>query len=340
MEEKEAPSGQRGNRNDYADNFYTQDRQDDPDIPDFEISPSVDKIKVGSIPVKFLDPISNLLTENGFKKGKVTIPKGKYDRNRSFNDGETGIKVFYNLPSSDFGGLPLFIEIDDPTQEIINLLNSFFSRFSISHKISQLEIAFDFLSDDQARLRDALDRHLFLKYQSSRYPSFSINTTYYSSDCRKTSKGTRTYRKKVKGQRVVRLELVLNRRSIKRLGLELSTILIVRIDFSKYFSFKTLDIDRLTYYLIRLNIVEVEELDKFDGMSGQLLVRTIESWVRSKFYPSTPSDDKFMKYMEELKKKGRKIPNYSRFLNDHIVLNQKFKEALVGKAFVPYQKKK
>jgi hypothetical protein len=110
-----------------------------------------------------------------------------------------------------------------------------------------------------------------------------------------------------------------------------------KIDFKKYFSFKIIDLDRLTAYLIRLNKAEIENLDNEDGMSGQLLKRQIESWVETIFIPYIPWDEKLMKHVEELKNKNRKITNYSRFLKEHIVLNQKFREALVGKAFLPFQ---
>jgi hypothetical protein len=333
-EKTEPKLGRRGKRNNYADNFYTPNTPDDSDIPAFKISPKIHKIKLSSISAGSLKQLSVLLEKNGFKKISDTIPeKGKYDRNRIFNDGTTKIKIFYNLPGSDFGGLPIFIEIIYPTKEIIYLFNSFFSRFSISPKFNQLEIAFDFLTDELTRLRHVLDKHLFLRYQ--RHPSFSVKTTFYSSDCRKTSKGTRTYGKKVDNQKVIRLELVLNRRALRQLRFDISWIPIDKIDFGKYFSFKVIDLDKITNYLIRLNKSEIKELEESDGMSGELLKRHIESWVRSRFIPRNPFKEKFMKHVEKLKEKEKKIPNYIRFLKDHILLNQKFRDALMDKTFLP-----
>jgi hypothetical protein len=195
-------------------------------------------------------------------------------------------------------------------------------------------------------LIDILKKHLFLRHQNKRHPSFSIKNTLYTSDCRKTSKGTRTYPKKLNGQNVVRLELVLNRRVIKQLRLELSWMPIDKIDFRKYLLFKELELGRIIAYFIRANREEIEKLDNMDGMSGQLLIRTIEGWVKTIVFKDTKKENKLiepiafyeailMKQVENIKSKEKGIPNYSRFLKEHIILNQRFREALVGKAFIP-----
>jgi hypothetical protein len=348
-EQNELKSGRRGKRNNSADSFYTSYTPDDSDIPAFRLKPAIDKIKISSISVGLLNPISDLLEENGFKKISETIPKkGKYNRNRMFSNGETGIKILYNSRGSDFGGRPLLIEINDPTQEIIDLLNSFCGRFSVLPKISQLEIAFDFLTYDPVLLIDILKKHLFVRYRRGK--SFSIKSTSYSGDLRKSSKGTRTYPKNVNVQNVVRLELVLNRRVIKGLRLDISLMPIDKIDFRKYFSFKELELGRIIAYFIRANREEIEKLDNMDGVSGQLLIRTIESWVKTIVFKDTKNenkliepidfyDQKLMKQVDNIKLKEKGIYNYSRFLKNHIVLNQRFQEALAGKTILPIQRK-
>jgi hypothetical protein len=334
-ENSELEHGERGKCNSYADNFYTANSPDDSNIPAFKLNPTIDKIKLGSIPARFLNRISGLLEENGFKKGRVTTPKGKYDRNRRFNDGMTGIKIFYNLGNSERGAYPIYIEINDPTQEIIDLLNSFFRRFSISPNISQLEIAFDFITDEPGRLRHLLDKHLFLRYQW--FPSFRYKNTTYTTDLRKSCKGTRTYPKIINGQKVVRLELVLNRKIVKKLKLEFPLRSIEKTDFKKYFSFKKLRLTQLLAYRFRANEQEIENLNKKEDWDAQLLLRQIENWERI-FIPEDPWEEELMPHVEALKKS--RFPNYNRFLKDEDDLNQQFQKALRGKRFFPITKKK
>jgi hypothetical protein len=151
---------------------------------------------------------------------------------------------------------------------------------------------------------------------------------------RKTSKGTRTYPKKIDGKRAVRLELVLNRRLIKALRLEFPLESLDKIDFRKYFSFRFLDLERITASLIRANSEDIAKLDKEDGISGQLIIREIESWVRTMFINEVPQDEKLMRHVEILKSKDRGISNYGRFLKDLTDVNQDFITALTGKQFL------
>lgn len=324
--------GSSGARNNYADSFYTS-------IPDFLLTPGIDKIKLSSIHSSLLKPISDLLTENGFKKkSELKLEKGKFQKKRTYTDGRTEIGILYNPSYSEMGWQPILMSIDDPTQEILDLLDWLFTRSLILPKISQIEIAFDFYNEAPVILKEFLDRHLLLKYQ--RRPSFSIESTFYTSDCRKTSKGTRTYPKKIDGRKAVRLELVLNRRLIKALGLVLPLGSIDKIDFMKFISFKFLDLDRIISFLIRANKDDIDKLDKMDGISGQLIMREIESWVRSRFINDVPQNEKLMKHIEILKSKEQGISNYSRFLKDLIDFNERFKKALIGKRFIPTQKMK
>ena len=105
-------------RNNYVDIFYISD------MPAFKITPSIDKVKLSSIPPRYLNPITKLLTENGFKIISDTIPKqSKYDRIRKFSDSTVEIMILYNLENSKRGGWPILIEINDPTHNIIKLFD-------------------------------------------------------------------------------------------------------------------------------------------------------------------------------------------------------------------------
>jgi hypothetical protein len=332
-EQTERKSGRRSKRNNYVDDVY------DLDISAFKLNPSIDTIKLSAIPARYLNPISDLLTENGFKKISDTIPKGKYDRLRMFNDGKTEIKILYNLEDSKRGGYPIFIEINELTQEIIDLFDMFFSQNIIFPKVSQVDIAFDFYTDaDPVNFLDNLNKYLFLRYQ--RLPGGAKGNTKYSTNLRKACKGTRTYLKCINDQWVVRLELVLKRKVINKLGLEFPLKSLDKILFEKYFIFKALDLDLIIASFVRARKDDIDKLDKQDGISGQLLIRQIESLVRSIFVPKRRWDDTLMWKLEKLKDNKIVIANYSRFLKDLTLFNQRFRKALVGKAFLPTQKKK
>jgi hypothetical protein len=343
-------AGRSGVRNNYDDIFYISD------MPDFTVKPHIDKIRVSSIHPSFLNKLSTLLQENGFrKKSDLKLKKGKYQKKRTFTNGTIEVGIFYNPANSSIGwSPPIFIEIQDPTQEILDWFDWQFSNLRIFPKVSQVEMAFDFYTGDPGYLQIILDRHLFLRYQ--RRPSFRWKTTFYAGDCRKSSKGSRTYVKKINEKNIARLELVLNRRVIKQLKIELPLRNINKIDYGKFFTFKVLIIDRIIRSLIRESKEAIMSLDKEDGMSGQLLAQQIVSWVRSLLieYPYKkkilenikekdlilPGEEKLMEQVEFLKSKDRGIRNYSRFLRELPGLNERFRKALAGKQFLPPGKKK
>ncbi len=325
-------SGAAGSRNDYVYNLYASS------IPDFTLIPKVDLIKLSYIPSECLQPICDMLAGNDFKlESDLLMKRGKYRKKRTYVDGTVAIGILYNSPESLYGWQPIFILINDPTQGILRLFDAFFRQVSVFPKINQVEIAFDFFTKSPFLLNEFLDMHLFLKYQ--RRESFTIKTTFYSTDVRTSSKGTRTYPKKINSRSVVRLELVLNRRLIKKLRLEWPLKSLESMDFSKYFSFKFLDLQRLTNYLIKSIKVERKGLDKDDDMEDQLLMRQIESWVSSTFMREFTWKEKLMKHVEILKSKDQGIDNYGRFLQDMEDFNLKFKEAISGKRFIPVGRK-
>ena len=221
---------------------------------------------------------------------------------------------------------------------ILELFQKLFADLFIQYKIREIELTFDFYTDDVCGLEDFINSHLFLRYQNQRLPSCHYTSdegeTFYTTG-RKAAKRTRTYIKGVNGDIIVRLELTLSKVIIKKIGLALPLESIDTLDISKYITFKYIDYDKLIKYLKKLDREGIRKANSKRLLSSRLYEKHIETWVKSMV------DWELMLQVGQLKKKDKEtgllkgVANFSQFLIEYQELIYKFRKELAGKSFIP-----
>jgi len=275
---------------------------------------------------------NNLLTYLGFKSvSNEKLDKGNHGMKWTFKhpvDGVT-VEVIYASKASFFP--PIMIKIHDPNKEFLDLLHSFFKFHNVSHKLSKLELTFDFITDEIYKLKEFLKSHLFMKQQRSE--SGSCKTTFYANNLRRSVRGMRVYPKLEKC--CVRMELVMNGPLLRRLNITFPLDSIDQLDLRRFFTFMLLDQEHLRKYLIRCNrkqISESESDQRMPGMGRDLIMCLISSWIRSAVEDDY-GEASMMKQVEILKSE-RGVPNYSRFLLPHEELQREFEKQVYGQTFL------
>lgn len=310
-------------------------------ISDFSIKPHIDFVSISSIPSFYKPTIATILYANGFKlTNQPKLKEGKFERKLEFKDGQIKIDIFYGMRLSEFIKPTIYIKIHDPNLNILELFQMMFANLMIPHKLMEIELTFDFYTDDVFGLQDFINKHLFLRYQNQRLPSYKYEDsldegeTFYTTG-RKAAKRTRTYTKLIDGKIVLRLELILSKVIIKRIGLKLPLESIDTLDITKYITFMYVDTKKLVKYLKKSEKEEIKSAYSKRWLSGRLYEKHIETWVKSMV------DWELMRQVEQLKKKDEEtgflkgVPNFSRFLIDYQELIQKFRKELAGKSFIP-----
>ena len=223
------------------------------------------------------------------------------------------------------------IKIHDPNKELLDLFHSYFNKFSIFYKLSQVELTFDFYTENLEDFQDFLDNKLYLRHQKQK--SFNIGDTFYTTNIRTATKGTRTYLKPEDNPEFVRMELLLNRKVICRLGLSLPLSNIDAIDLKKFFMFSYIDSKRLTNYYVKKNKQEIVKVNLRRPGYGNLLIKHIAHWAwgitRREF------ETELAKQIETLKDKEKGVPNYGRFIFEHELLTNTFMNKLSETSFIP-----
>ncbi len=192
---------------------------------------------------------------------------------RSFHHDQdiVTVDVFHQL-KADKGFLPpslppFFINVHDPNREFIDLLDDSCIHQGLNPKLSKIELAFDFYTDDVHGLFGFLSSCLFMKQQRSK-PKKQYETTFYANDVRESSRGLKVYiRRDRDGRRLVRLELTLKRQPLRRLGIHSLLHNIDSIDPLSFFSFMFLDDKRLEDYLRWKHRAVIDEI-KSKGRDG------------------------------------------------------------------------
>ena len=223
------------------------------------------------------------------------------------------------------------IKIHDPSKEVLDLFHGYSNKFSIFYKLSQVELTFDFYTRDLQDFIEILNNHLYLRYQKQK--SFNIEDTFYTTNIRKATKGTRTYIKEVNGSKFVRMELLLQRRVISRLGLSLPLSNIDGIDLKQFFTFAYIDSRRLTNYFVKKNKQEIKRANLRRPGYGNIIKQTIYQWVKG--ITRREYGAEFIRQIERLKDKDRGVPNYGRFIVDHELLTNAFMTKLSKTSFIP-----
>jgi len=306
-----------------ADDFY---------IPDFSLRASIDWLSLSYIHLRFLNPICDLLSANGFKRTKKNpLSKGKFNRTKTYCDHDISIQLFYDMRFKGVLIPKIKIKIHDPNKELLDLFHSYFKKFSISCKLSQVELTFDFYTENLEDFQDFLDNKLYLRYQKQK--SFNIEDTFYTTNIRKATKGTRTYPKPFDNPEFVRMELLLNRKIIHRLGLSLPLSNIDAIDLKKFFIFAYIDSKMLTNYYVKKNKQEIDKVNLRRPGYGNIIKQTIHHWVRG--ITCREKETELAKQIEILKDKEKGVPNYGRFIFEHELLTNAFMSKLSETSFIP-----
>lgn len=295
-------------------------------IPDYSISKKLDYITLSIYNDQHVKQIYSFLESNSFKLvSDLKLNRGNYDMKRTYRSDTdiASVEIIHGLKNPLPRYPSLLIKIHDPNEEFLSLLDSFFKYHAIEVNVSLIEFTFDFKTDDPIELFDFLKSHLFLKNIRTK-PYSQYSSTFYTNNIRQSSKGMRVYLKTLKGddKQVVRLELVLKRSIIKRLGLEFPLSNIDTVDLSKFFSFNFIDEERINKYLCwkhRKQIAEVEMRRKRFG--GGIIKRIIYNGLRG----TIGREESLMEKVGMLKSKEI-VPNYSRFLEPLDGFNSDFFE--------------
>jgi hypothetical protein len=304
-------------------------------VPDFSINPHIHYVTISSIPLFYVNTISEILKANSFKLiSNPELPKGNFERKLEFKNEDITIDVFYGMRFLEFIKPTILITIHNPNDNILELFDKLFITYCINYKIKEIELTFDFYTDDVFGLEHFINNHLLLKYQNQRLPSKHYKETFYTTG-RKAAKRTRTYVRDVNGKSVVRLELILSRAIIRRIGLTLPLVSINYLDITQYITFKYIDSDKLINYLKKSQKEEIDKAYSKKRLAGKLYEKHIETYVNSILYWE------LMPQVEMLKAKDKEtglflgIPNYSHFILNYHELINKFKRELAGKSFIP-----
>jgi hypothetical protein len=306
-----------------ADDFY---------IPDFTLRASIDWLTLSCIHLRFLNPICDLLSVNGFKQTKNNpLSKGKFNRTKTYCDNEIKIQLFYDKRFKGELIPTTLIKIHDPSKELLDLLHDYFKKFTILYKLSQVELTFDFYTKNLEDFQEFLDNKLRLMYQKQK--SFNIEDTFYTTNIREATKGTRTYLKPFDNPEFVRMELLLNRNIIRRLRLSLPLSNIDAIDLKKFFVFAYIDSKKLTNYYVKKNKDKIDKVNQRRPGYGNLWIKHIEHWAWS--ITRREYETELAKQIETLKDKEKGVPNYGRFIVEHELLTNTFISKLSETSFIP-----
>jgi hypothetical protein len=180
-----------------------------------------------------------------FHCNKDTIPKKESNYYRMKEYKNASISLLYN-PKKKYFPYCLLI-IHDLTLDKIELIESITNCFpSCSSTIGYIELTVDFCTYNTKEFYTFTKEHLYLKYyrKLKKYKNFcneNNKSTFYIGDCHSQSqaKATRLYIKEEENK--VRLELVLKRSLIRRLGFNLSSLYELKPKIlTEYISFKSL----------------------------------------------------------------------------------------------------
>jgi hypothetical protein len=302
-------------------------------LPTFTISKSIDVIKLSIMYPDIQGVISNFLEDIGFKKISTRkLPKGNYVIKQTYkSDTDTPtVEIMYGTKACY---LPVLVNIHDVNMGLLTSLDAFFRDQRIISKVSEVELAFDFDTADIYTLYTFLKSHLFQKYCGKELEIVEYSTTFYTDNIWKTqSKGMRVYLRPKEGKKeYVRMELVLKRKLIKRLGLELTLRNIDSLNLDRFFTFKFLNKERISNYLLWQNKQQIKEAEERRKGFGGLMKCHIRSYLSC----LVDEEETLMSNVWTLKSEKGIVPNYSRFLEPLHVVNRDFIEKASDRKFIP-----
>jgi hypothetical protein len=308
--------------NNNSDNFH---------FSDYSLITSLDYIILNIFDPNDAYILFEVIDDYGFKVvSDQIINKGNYDRKRIYRNNDLSVEFLYKL-KSDYSSLPpIRLYLRHPNQELILIISEIINNHRIEANTSVVEVSFDFYGKHLYNLMDFFHSHLFVRYQKSIPRRFK--TTSYPEDCRSKVKGMRIYWKTDDGdRRFLRVELVLKRRVLKRMGLEFPLANIDEVNWLRFFNFQQLDVEALREYFIWLQREEiVEEAKKPKRGKGSFIVCHVDSAIDVLEEMSLVERVRFIR-------KSLHGRNYYRFLKPLDRINDQFIEMVTEKRFIPDQ---
>lgn len=317
---------------------------------------TINYITINMFPAKFLDSYDNFLKEMSFTcvwEGRPTFDK-RHIRLRRYEhthltvyDGKPLIVELLLHPKKKKETTEITSRIYYPTEEILDAFVHYFSETQMPN-VSFLELTFDSYTNQPQELFDLLDTNLFMKYNRSN-PKKHKTTSYQQPVVK--SKGMRLYIKEINGQFSVRLELMLRRTPIKKLGIKLETLdRDLRFqDLSRFFDFRQFDIENY------LRIVNKRSAQNFkekrhnkpilkrnwwtqeDSLALQFTHNRygIEGFLEDKNWLENKSDSRLMT-VANIKPKLKMLEGkqYHRFLEKAPEMDEVFFSAINGRSFL------
>lgn len=335
-----------GYLNNYTDNKYFNEKkkEDDSDekrknecdgnypnpYPDFTVKTSIDFLTLSIKENVDQQTLKSILISIGFKSVRNNkLDNGNYQMEWIFKHPDTGVtaEVFYAPKELCFPSMS--VKLHDPNLEVVNSLHQSFIKNKINHKLSFVELTFDFFTADVIRLREYLKSFTFMK--NARSKAGRKETTFYLNDLRKSVRGMRIYTKPNWDH--VRMEVTLKSPILKRLGLSLPLASIDSLDVTRYFLFKSIDQEHLRKYLIWSNRKLIERLNRKRPGSGDLVACQITSWINCIVMNDRGGSSPLMDQVGAFKAENA-IPNFNRFLLPFDDFNAKFTRQVSGQKFL------
>lgn len=305
-------------------------------IPDYNITKKLDFITLSILKDDHIEQIYSFMEANGFKAvSDLKLTEGNYDMKRTYESktDAASVEIMHGIKKGLLYYPSLLIKIHDGNKQFFYLLDSFFKYHNIETKVSVIEMTVDFQTDAPIKLFDILKSCLFQKNIRMK-PHKGYATTFYTTNIRKDSKGMRCYLKKLaENDKVIRMELVLRRKAIRKLGLVFPLSDIDSLDLSKFFLYKFINVDRIVKYLhwrYRDKIAGAEK-KQIGGFGGALVKAHLNSMVNS----IIDRDESLMENVDALKSSKIDDSNYSRFIEPLECFTSDFFTIASGDSFVP-----
>jgi hypothetical protein len=281
-------------------------------LTEITVKTSIDLVRLKDIQYTSFLRIDKQLNDNGYIVIRDCVPrKSNYKRIRQYEKNKSKIDYLYQHRCQEIHSTNDVIILHSPDAETMELIDTIFWKTYDTPLIKKIELAWDFYVKGIPALefKEAIQKYLCLRY--SRSKSGSCETTYYTNQIRKSSKGMRLYPKKIDGKDVVRLELELHRGKIRDLKIPFPiTDKSLNHDYSKMFCFKKIDLDKLMKSEVKKNRHDMAMADIRRPKMGQLVLRAIEAYV------DHIDSDSLMESTEKLKDKDHGVKNHARFLVD------------------------
>jgi len=301
------------------------------DFSDYSLITSLDYI-ILNIVYSTIDVYNlfKVIEDYGFKVvSDQILNKGNYERRRICRNSDLTLEFVYKPRYEESFLPPVRLYLRHPNQKLISIISEIIQRYGIQVVTSVVEVTFDFYGKNRHDLIGFIQSHLFVRYQKSP-PSF-FKTTFYPEDCRSPVKGMRQYKKTDDdGMPLVRLELVLKRRVLRRLKLEFPLSNIDEVNWLRFFNFRQLDIKGLRDYLVWLQRERITaEAKKPRKWKGSLIACHVDYSV------SVLSDFQSLVGKVRYIKKILQVRDYQRFLNPLDQINEEFMRMVKAQRFIP-----